>query len=71
MNGIERILAESFCRKSWKRQGIPESKRPNRLSVSVVKARNLRLLKRNHKKGDPFVSVRAREHECFTKVHMR
>ena len=72
VNGIERTLAESYCRKMWRRQSIPESKRPNRLSVSIVKARNLRLVKRKNsaKRGDPFVSVRAREQECFTKVLM-
>ncbi|GMH88228.1 hypothetical protein TL16_g11097 [Triparma laevis f. inornata] len=72
VNGIERTLAESYCRKTWRRQNIPESKRPNRLSVSIVKARHLRLVKRKNsaKRGDPFVSVRAREQECFTKVLM-
>ncbi len=73
VNGIERTLAESLCQRV-----LGSRPPPNRLTVSVLKARNLRLVKHDgrsnkvlgRKKGDPFVSVRARDQEVFTKVLM-
>jgi len=84
VNGIERCLAESLCIRSQPSFAAP-LQRPNRLTVTVVKARHLRLPTKNPRlhsvhppligkgtfNGDPFVSVRARSTETFTKVVMK
>ena len=74
VNGLERILAESRTNK-WLDSRSPVHKRYNKLSVSVLAARNLAILKtkyptHNAKVLNPFVTVRARDQEAYTKVLM-